>query len=199
MSAFAVTFFVTLGACLYKSLGLLNIGRQAYFACVLRSLMGLYRDVQPVLGWLCPWALAPSWSLVLLLCFLSGSVCGSGDFLFAVGVEGSADFSNRWHPQVQNRRAVPMGTVPWRVAEKPNMQKSTRSGKLTSSRSSRSYVLDKLLDAHSSAQRLVFWESHASQDRSYAKINFLEDSHFVDFAKAAPWINFWTRALVRNA
>ena len=121
VSAFAVTFFVTLGVCLYKSLGLLNIRSQAYFACVLRPLMDLYRDVQTVLGWLCQWALAPSWSLVLLLFCLSGSVCGSGDFLFAMGVEGSADFSNRWHPQVQNRRAVPMGTVPWRVAEKPNM------------------------------------------------------------------------------
>ena len=33
-----------------------------------------------------------------------------------------ANFSNRCHPQIQNRGAVPMGTVSWRVAEKLNFQ-----------------------------------------------------------------------------
>ena len=56
-----------------------------------------------------------------ILC-VSETLLGAGHIEIAISRQPQGNFSNRCHPQVQNRGAVLMGMVPWRVAEKLNFQ-----------------------------------------------------------------------------
>ena len=50
------------------------------------------------------------------------NMLGARHIEIAISRQPRGNFSNRWHPQIQNRGAVPMSMVPWRVAEKLNFQ-----------------------------------------------------------------------------
>ena len=69
----------------------------------------------------------------------------------------------------------------------------------TSSGFSSSYVLDKLLDAHSSAQRPMFWNRTRPRVDLVQKSTLSRKPVFSILKRTVPWINFWTRALQRNA
>ena len=54
-----------------------------------------------------------------ILCLRNSA--GARHIEIAISRQPYGNSSNRWHPQVQNRGAVLMGIVPWRVVEKQKM------------------------------------------------------------------------------